>query len=263
MTQARITHIGGPTALIELEGWRILTDPTFDPPGRTYRFGIGISSRKLRGPALEPDEVGRVDAVLLSHDHHADNLDDAGRAMLPSADHVVTTVAGAGRLGGDTRGLERWDTLTLRHPGRPDIEITATPARHGPPGSRPIVGDATGFALQWEGQQHGVFWMTGDTVLYDGLRAVGDRLRIGTVLLHLGSVQFPLTGPLKYTMTAQDGVRLVQQLAPTTVVPVHYEGWSHFRQQRDGIDEVLATAPAEVRDRVRWAPIGQPLDITV
>jgi L-ascorbate metabolism protein UlaG (beta-lactamase superfamily) len=30
----RITHIGGPTALIEVGGWRLLTDPTFDAPGR-------------------------------------------------------------------------------------------------------------------------------------------------------------------------------------------------------------------------------------
>src|SRR3954452_18187826 len=39
-------------------------------------------------------------AVLLSHDRHGDNLDDAGRALLPAADVVVTTAAGAGRLGG-------------------------------------------------------------------------------------------------------------------------------------------------------------------
>jgi hypothetical protein len=30
----RITHVGGPTALIELDGWRLLTHPTFDAPGR-------------------------------------------------------------------------------------------------------------------------------------------------------------------------------------------------------------------------------------
>jgi L-ascorbate metabolism protein UlaG (beta-lactamase superfamily) len=35
MTGIRLTHIGGPTVFIEAEGWRILTDPTFDPPGRT------------------------------------------------------------------------------------------------------------------------------------------------------------------------------------------------------------------------------------
>ena len=47
MTAVTITHIGGPTALIEFGGWRILTDPTFDPPGKRYFFGWGTMSSKL------------------------------------------------------------------------------------------------------------------------------------------------------------------------------------------------------------------------
>ena len=85
MEGIRITHVGGPTVLIEVGGWRLLTDPTFDPPGRRYRFGWGTTSRKLTGPALSAADLGPIDAVLLSHDHHDDNLDDAGRALLPSA----------------------------------------------------------------------------------------------------------------------------------------------------------------------------------
>ena len=97
----KLTHIGGPTVLIEAGGWRLLTDPTFDPPGRSYRFGWGTGSRKLAGPAIPAAELGPIDAVLLSHDHHDDNLDPTGRALLPSLGTVVTTEAGAGRLGGD------------------------------------------------------------------------------------------------------------------------------------------------------------------
>ena len=99
----RITHVGGPTALIEIGGWRLLTDPTFDAPGRRYSFGWGSFSRKLAGPAVPADELGPIDAVLLTHDHHDDNLDPAGRALLPSAGVVITTVAGARRLGGGAR----------------------------------------------------------------------------------------------------------------------------------------------------------------
>ncbi len=80
----RITHIGGPTTLIEVAGRRILTDPTFDAPGRRYAFGWGTSSRKLVGPALAPEAIGAVDAVLLTHEHHYDNLDVAETgALLP------------------------------------------------------------------------------------------------------------------------------------------------------------------------------------
>ena len=99
MSTITLTHIGGPTTLIEAEGWRILTDPTFDAPGRTYRFGWGTSSRKTTGPAIPVGKLGPIDAVLLTHDHHADNLDDTGRSLLADVTTVITTTSGAGRLG--------------------------------------------------------------------------------------------------------------------------------------------------------------------
>ena len=111
-----LTHIGGPTTLIEAEGWRILTDPTFDAPGRTYRFGWGTSSRKTTGPAIPAAELGPIDAVLLTHEHHADNLDDAGRRLLPDAEVVLTTGRAPRRLGPDARGLEDWATTRLEAP---------------------------------------------------------------------------------------------------------------------------------------------------
>jgi L-ascorbate metabolism protein UlaG (beta-lactamase superfamily) len=257
----RITHIGGPTALIEVGGWRILTDPTFDAPGQKYNFGWGTSSVKLAGPAIPADQLGQLDAVLLTHDHHEDNLDPAGRALLPSAGAVVTTVPGARRLGGATRGLTDWQTTTLESEGRPTIEITATPCRHGPPLSRPIVGDVIGFALRWDGQENGVFWISGDTVLYDGVRQVADRLQVDTALIHLGGVRFPVTGPLRYTLSATQAVELCGLIKPRTVIPIHYEGWKHFREGRNEIEREFQGAPEEFRRSVRWLPIGEPVDL--
>ena len=100
----QLTHIGGPTLLVEVGGWRLLTDPTFDAPGRQLPFGWGTASRKLAGPSIAAADVGAIDAVLLTHDHHDDNLDAAGRALLPAAGMVITTVPGARRLG-NARGL--------------------------------------------------------------------------------------------------------------------------------------------------------------
>jgi L-ascorbate metabolism protein UlaG (beta-lactamase superfamily) len=261
MKDVRITHIGGPTALVEVGGWRLLTDPTFDPAGGKYNFGWGTGSRKLSGPSISPADLGEIDAVLLSHDHHDDNLDPAGRALLPSAGTVVTTVSGAKRLGGDVRGLEPWATTRLEAPGRPPIEITATPCRHGPPLSRPLAGDVIGFALRWDGQEHGVLWISGDTVLYDGVREVADRLRVDAALLHLGGVRFPITGPVRFTMTAQDAVELCGLVRPRTVIPIHYEGWTHFRQGREAIEREFARAPEDIRRGVRWLPLGVATEV--
>jgi L-ascorbate metabolism protein UlaG (beta-lactamase superfamily) len=254
--EVSVTHIGGPTALIEVGGWRLLTDPTFDPPGGSYRFGWGTGSRKLTGPAIAASDLGPIDAVLLSHDHHDDNLDAAGRALLPSAGITVTTGAGARRLGGDARGLEPWATTRLEAPGRPSIEVTATPCRHGPPLSHPIVGDVIGFALRWDGQEHGALWISGDTVLYDGVRQVAGRVDVGTALLHLGGVRFPISGPVHYTMTAREAVDLCELVQPRTVIPIHYEGWKHFREGREAIERELAEAPQDIRERIRWLPLG-------
>ncbi|HEY6533131.1 MAG TPA: MBL fold metallo-hydrolase [Acidimicrobiales bacterium] len=254
----RLTHIGGPTVLIEAAGWRLLTDPTFDAPGRTYGFGLGTSSSKLTGPAITARDVGPVDAVLLTHDHHADNLDDAGRSLLAEVPLILTTHAGASRLGSPSVGLAPSESFTLADGDRAPIVVTATPCRHGPPLSRRLVGDVVGFALEWPGQRDGVVWVSGDTVLHPRLEEAIASMRVGVALLHLGGVRFRLTGPVRYTMTGREAVRLCSRVRPSVAVPVHYEGWSHFAEGRTGIEDDLAVAPAEVRSRFRWLPLGTP-----
>jgi L-ascorbate metabolism protein UlaG (beta-lactamase superfamily) len=243
----RLTHIGGPTVLIELDGWRLLTDPTFDPPGRRYAFGWGTSS------------LGRIDAVLLTHDYHADNLDDLGRGLLPSVDRVVTTAAGARRLGVGT-GLTPWSHTLLQAEGRPTLRVTATPCRHGTPFSRPLAGDVIGFALEAEGVR-GTTWISGDSVLFRGIRQVARRIPVDVALLHLGGVRFPVTGPVRYSMTAKQAVETLRLVRPRIAVPVHYEGWRHFRQGRPAVEAALAQAP-DVQGRIRWLEIGTPTELS-
>jgi L-ascorbate metabolism protein UlaG (beta-lactamase superfamily) len=72
-----------------------------------------VTLEKLSGPALGAEAIGEVDAVLLSHDQHADNLDHSGKAFLAKAKRVLTTVAGAKRLGGHAEGLMPWATTEL------------------------------------------------------------------------------------------------------------------------------------------------------
>jgi L-ascorbate metabolism protein UlaG (beta-lactamase superfamily) len=138
------------------------------------------------------------------------------------------------------------------------MTLTATPCRHGPPGTRRIVGDVVGFALEWDGQRHGALWVTGDTVLYRGVKRVAERIDVGTAVVHLGRVRFRVTGPLRYTMGIRDAIELCRLVEPRTIVPVHYEGWSHFAEGRRRIEAGLAGAP-DVASRVVWAPIGEPV----
>ena len=80
----KLTYIGGPTALLEINGLRLLTHPTFDPAGEEYVTGV-YTLRKRIGPAVSASSLDPVDVILLSHDHHFDNLDREGRRFLPNA----------------------------------------------------------------------------------------------------------------------------------------------------------------------------------
>ena len=85
MSDVRVTHIGGPTVLLEIGEWRLLTDPTFDAPG-AYQLPH-VMLEKLSGPALAAEAIGEVDAVLLSHAHEDNSTagESCCRAPRPSS----------------------------------------------------------------------------------------------------------------------------------------------------------------------------------
>jgi len=246
--------------LIEIGLIRLLTDPVFDPPGGTYHFGYGTSSKKLTLPALRAEEIGKVDAVLLSHDHHEDNLDRAGRTLLPNAKQVLTTTAGAKRLGQPTIGLKPWQSTTIRS-GDSEIKLTAVPARHGSLGSHLIVGETTGFVLEWPEQKHGALYISGDSVWFNGISEIAKRFQVGAAILHIGKAGFLSTGPVWFTFSAREAVKVVKALNPQILIPIHYEGWRHFREPRVQAEKEFLTAG--IQDKVKWLPLGQPFDLEI
>ena len=96
----RITHIGGPTVLHRGRRLAAADRPDVRPPRPAATASAG-ARRRASWPARRsrPPTSAPIDAVLLTHDHHGDNLDDAGRALLPSAGAVVTTVVGRAAAG--------------------------------------------------------------------------------------------------------------------------------------------------------------------
>lgn len=228
------TLIGGPTVLIEYQGLRLLTDPTFDASGCEYPRGH-VTLRKTSSPAYTPAELGRIDAVLLSHDQHADNLDEAGRTLLASVPLTLTTPVGAGRLGGAARGLAPWTTATLAAPNRKEVRITATPARHGPAGIEPIAGDVTGFILEAEGVP--TVYITGDTVYYEGVAEVARRFAPEVILAFAGAAR--PRGPFDLTMSANDLLDTAHAFPQALILPVHSEGWAHFTLSAEDARQVF------------------------
>ena len=221
-----ITLIGGPTALLEIDGFRLLTDPTFDAPG-VYQLPH-VKLEKLVGPALGANDMGEIDAVLLSHDQHSDNLDHSGKDFLSQARRVLTTEAGAKRLGGNTEGFAPWASTELRGKNGHALTITATLARHGPAGIEPLSGDVIGFVVSSNKAGSRPIYISGDTVWYDGVAEVARRFKAGVVLPFAGAAQ--TRGPFHLTMDTNDTIETARAFPDAVIVPVHTDGWAHFRQ---------------------------------
>ncbi len=251
------TLVGGPTVLIELPGLRLLTDPTFDAPG-SYPSG-SVTLTKDQGPAIPADAIGTVDAVLLSHDQHADNLDRSGRAVMERAAQTYTTMAGAARIANPrVRGLAPWETVSLAGAAAGPLWITATPARHGPIGIEPIAGDVIGFAVG-RTTPGDLLYVSGDTVWYEGVAEVAARFDPKVVILFTGSAK--TRGSFHLTMDTNDAIAAAHAFPRAKIIAVHNDSWAHFTETAD--DLTHAFTALGLGDRlVRLAP-GEPVTMSV
>lgn len=261
----KITHVGGPTALISLGGLSLLTDPTFDQ-SREYQLP-GRVMTKLTGPALQSTDLGPIDAVLLSHDQHKDNLDESGRDLLATIPLVLSTPDAATRIDG-VRGLANWESVELDRPDGGTLVVTGLPARHGPEGCEPLTGVVTGFLLS--GTDLPTVYVSGDNASVELVAEITTRLAAGTIpgvtartvdvaVLFAGAARTPLLDGAPLTLTAEAAVAAARLLAPAVIVPVHTEGWAHFSEG----PEVLAKAFADAGLDLQLPPSGEALSLCV
>ncbi len=252
----RITYIGTATALLELGGLRLLTDPALGGPGE-YPSGRRALLRTI-APALTAEQLPDIDAVLLSHDEHPDNLDDAGRALLPRAGTVITTEAGAQRLGGNAVGVPSWRHVELPRSEGGALRITAVPAQHGPDGTEALTGPVTGFVLTGDGLP--TVYIGGDNA---SLRAVDEVRRhvappIDVAILNAGGARTALLDAY-LTFPAAQVAEAALLLDARRVIVLHAEGWAHFTSDWPSV--LTAFAEAGLGDRLVPLPPGEPVDV--
>jgi L-ascorbate metabolism protein UlaG (beta-lactamase superfamily) len=251
--------LGGPTTVIDYGGVRVVSDPTFDPPGSHGYL------TKTEGPAMPPEWFGDVDAVLISHDDHPDNLDDAGRVFARGAGRVVTVPGAAARLGRGATGLPPWTSTTLPRPDGGEVSVLAVPAVHAPEdGERTPEGflncEVTGFVLSSEGLP--TVYISGDNASMAVVAEIARRAGpLDAVVLHAGAARVP--GKFRDRALSLDSVRAAAAaavLGAPVVLAAHYDGWDHFSEGRDDIER--AFDDAGLSSRLRAPQHGTWVDLT-
>jgi len=254
-----ITHIDTACMLLDINGFRILTDPTLDHAGKLYHHGYGGFSRKTENPALSLDELKDIDLILLSHHQHKDNLDIAGTQLAKKFPNIISTKA-ARKVLPQTIGLDDWESTNVMTKKVTNLRITATPAQHHPSWIPEFIsGKVIGFVIEFDEQEKGVIYISGDTVYFKGIDEVARRYNIDTAIIHLGAVQFRyLTGFGRYTMDGNDLIKVVNVLRPCTIIPIHYRGWTHFKESEESLRKILA-AHDEINFKTIFLKPGVPL----
>jgi L-ascorbate metabolism protein UlaG (beta-lactamase superfamily) len=233
-----LTFIGNATVLLRLGPFTLLTDPNFLHAGQRVHLGYGLTSRRLKDPAMEIADLPPLDAVVLSH-LHGDHWDREARRGLDRSLPVVTTPHAARRLQGlagfrRAVGLETWESLTQAKDGHL-LRVHSLPGRHAPGLAGRLLPPVMGSLLELSpergprsGEVQQRVYLTGDTLMYDGVREVARRFPdVDLAVVHLGGTTLP--GGVVVTMDGVQGADLLEAVRPRQAVPVHVDDYTVFR----------------------------------
>jgi hypothetical protein len=120
-----------------------------------------------------------------------------------------------------------------------------------------LSGDVIGFVVSFSDGTPPLY-VTGDTVWYDGVAEVARRFCPSVVLLFAGAAR--TRGPFNLTMNTNDAIETAHACPDATIVPIHCDGWAHFTQSAEDIEQSFKALG--IASRLRLLEPGVPTTIT-
>ncbi|MGZ5440998.1 MAG: MBL fold metallo-hydrolase [Thermoanaerobaculia bacterium] len=220
--------IGHATVVLDIDGHRVLTDPIWSERCSPVQWA---GPSRFHPPPMALDDLGHVDAVVISHDHY-DHLDMPTIQALSARGATFFIPLGVGAH------LERWgvpatqqreldwnERASLR-----GLEIVALPSRHFS-GRRGVDADETLWAT-WAivGPSHRVFF-SGDTGWFDAFDTIGEELGpFDLTVIKIGA--YGPTWP-EIHVNPEEAVAMHLAVRGKLMLPVHwgtfnlaYHGWN-------------------------------------
>jgi len=242
--------IGHSTVWIEIDGFRIVTDPVF-----SNRIGIGIGPvtlgmKRLVEPAVDLKALPTRALILLSH-AHMDHFDLPSLRQLERPGTTVITAANTSDLlradrYGRVREL-RWNEVTQVGPA----SIRAFEVKHW--GAR-MQSDThrsyNGYTIQ-VGRYRILFG--GDTAYTDLFRKVRSSKPYDLAIMPIGAYN-----PWIYAhCNPEQALGMANDAGAEFILPVHHQTFELSREPRTEPLERLLTAAGSAEERVCLRDIGQ------
>ena len=248
--------------MLRLGAVTLLTDPNFLHRGQRVYLGYGLFSKRRTEPAMQPSDLPRLDAVVLSH-LHGDHFDRVAKQALDHALPVVTTPHAAHRLrrwgSREPVDLQTWEGYELER-GGDRVRITSVPGTHGPGVVGRLLPPVMGSVVEVvRGDRTALrLYITGDTLFRRELREVSERFPdLDAMIIHLGGTR---ALGVVVTMDDKQGADMVELIGPPVTIPIHYDDYTVFRSPLSHfLDEVRRRQfEGEIRTIARGETVTLP-----
>jgi L-ascorbate metabolism protein UlaG (beta-lactamase superfamily) len=248
--------IGGPTMVLHLGSFKILTDPMLSPKGDSA-FIIAVhpttgeknaAIKRIIAPA-DFDRTG-IDVLLISHPH-ADHVDKEAREQLSKALQVIGPAINKEQITGwgftNFTGLN-WADTTVMTKGNETLTIIAAEAHHA--AYDPLktqLGKGNGYIIEYRhgNELYRIYW-TGDTVWFDGMTTLTRYGKIDLLVPDMGSVGSD--GSIgRRGLNATDCLHIARVIDARNIIPVHHSTFSMYVEPISVLKDVLDQTPFKNR----------------
>ena len=253
----RATWLGHSTVLIEIDGYRVLTDPVWGARASPLRL---VGPKRFQPVPVPLRSLPPLDVVVVSHDHY-DHLDMGTIRELAKLDVPFVTSLGVGAH------LEAWgvrperiielDWWESHEPPGTELSITAGPAQHFS-GREFHHRNATAWSsLVIRSPRHTVFF-SGDTGLTTEYQTIRERLGpFDLVMLEVGGFH-PSWGHIH--LGPENALQALRLLGGGPFLPVHWGTFALSTHDWDQPAETLLTLGPAIGAHLLMPRLGEPIE---